>query len=105
MRKILISALLLVVSASTFAEGSNTNKTISSTHVNIGSGYYFKTSENMLDADGCGSAAWYKLSSGTYSKEAFSLILSAQISGQKVDFYLKGCASGYPEVSWINVHN
>lgn len=80
-------------------------KTISRAHVNISSGYYFNTNEEMVNPDGCGGAEWYKLQNGTYSKEAFSVVLSAKMSGKKVDFYLDGCASGYPQVIWINVHD
>lgn len=59
----------------------------------------------MVNPDNCTSADWYKLKTDIYSKEAFSLVLSAKMSDEKVDFNLEGCAGGYPEAIWINVHD
>ena len=85
--------------------GQQSGKTISTVHVNIGSGYYFKTVEPMVDTENCGNSTWYKLKNSTYTKDAYSLILAAKMSGKKVEFYLKGCSGNYPQVDWINVYD
>jgi hypothetical protein len=103
MKKLAILTIILIAcKAQAYTVSS---KTISKSHVNISSGYYFKTNETMVDPDNCGNDAWYKLKNDVYTKEAFSLILAANMSGKKVTFYLNGCASGYPQVGWINVHD
>lgn len=102
--KNVLAIVILFSFCSTAIASNQTNKTIKSAHVNIGSGYYFKTNEVMVDPGQCGNTAWYKLGSGTYAKEAFSVLLAAKMSGKKVDFHIDGCGSGYPKVIWINVH-
>lgn len=81
------------------------NKILSRVHVNTSGGYYFKTASSMVDPDGCGSSTWYKLKNGTYTKEAFSLLLAAKVAKKPVSFYLNGCSGSYPSVDWINVHD
>lgn len=81
-------------------------KTISKVHVNVSSGIYFVTNERMLDPEGCGSDGYYKLMKGSdYEKEAYSMLLSARIAVSKVSFYISGCESGYPKVTYINTHD
>lgn len=98
-----------IISAITYpvhADGSITGSMIRTTHVNPGSGFYFKTVEALENPDSCSGTAWYHLkSSSTYSKEMFSLLLAAHMSGRKVNFYLAGCSElgNYPLVHWINV--
>ena len=104
MNKLLISFILTFFTTSSFSDNVN-SKTIKSIHVNLSSGYYFKTEETMVDPESCGSTAWYKLSGDTYNKEAYSLMLAAQMSGKKVNFYIDGCSGSYPVVRWINVYN
>ena len=103
MKKIFVLFCALCITP-TFAN-TVADKTIKTTHVNISSGYYFKTSETMIDPHSCGSSAWYTLKNGTYTKEAFSILLAAKMSGKKVTFYLQGCNGSYPLVDWINVHD
>ncbi len=98
--------LLVIILMSTNVQAYTvSNKSISKTHINISSGYYFRTNETMLNPDNCGSNAWYKLKNDVYTKEAFSLILAAKMSEKKMTFHLDGCASGYPKVGWINLHD
>ena len=59
----------------------------------------------MENPDACSNSNWYRLEPDTYSKEAFSVLLSALMSGKKIQFALLGCYGGYPQVDWINVYD
>jgi len=69
-------------------------------------GFYFKTKEVMQDPELCGRTSWYRFAEAKYNKEAFSLLLAAHLSGDKIDFYISGCSGlypSYPVVRWINI--
>lgn len=101
--KILAGILLLTFTVQSIAY-TVSDKTIKKAHVNTGSGIYFQTNESMPNPDNCASAVWYQLDNSTYEKEAFSIILTAQATGNKVSLSLNGCVSGYPKVIWINTY-
>lgn len=98
--------IIFVVFLSINSHAENlSDKTVKTTHVNLSGGYYFKTVETMVDPEGCGSTSWYRLSTESFNKEAFSLLLAAHMSGKKVSFNISGCSGSYPSVRWINVSN
>ena len=100
---------LVLISSNLYAGGSISEKTIARTHVNTDSGFYFRTVETAENPDGCSDSYWYHVNmSGVYAKELFAVILGAQMSKKKVQFYVSGCskggASGYPVVTWANTY-
>ena len=99
-----LSILLALISsgANAYTVGE---KTVNKAHVHTSGGYYFTTNEVMVNPDNCPGDSWYKINQSDYSKEAFAVLLSAKMTGKKVDFYLNGCTGGYPKVDWINVHD
>jgi hypothetical protein len=104
----LISTLFLIsvfFSTNSHSAKNVDNKIVSRVHVNTTGGYYFKTASSMIDPDSCGSTSWYKLKNGSYTKEAFGLLLTAKVANKPVSFYLNGCSGTYPSVDWINVHD
>ena len=107
MKKYLIMCLMLGTTTSSFAGTVYGDKDVEGTHVNTESGFYFKT-ENMENPDNCPSNVWYHIKlDSTYAKEAFSVVLAAQMSNKKIEFSLNGCDSAnfYPQVDWVNVRD
>jgi hypothetical protein len=103
MKKLFCIFLLILP---TFVNASSTlsGKTVNKVHVNLNSGVYFTTDQAMENPDGCNSSVWYHLlPNSAYEKEALSILLSAKMSGKKIQFYLSDCNSGYPAVYYINV--
>lgn len=105
-----ILAISILLAANTHSETVNpevlSNLTVSRTHVNTNYGYFFKTTQTMENPHNCSSNAWYRLNpDGSHTKEAFSLLLAAHMSGKKVQLSLNGCDSTYPKVDWINIHD
>ena len=104
--RLILASFALAVCGTTYAGTTVSNKTVSTVHTNLGGGIYFKTSETMVNPDGCTASSWYHIATGaTYEKEAFSLLLAARMAGAPVTFYLDGCAGTYPKVSWVNTHD
>jgi len=104
--KILLVFLLIVIPVYSFASATVSGNTVKRAHVNLGSGIFFQTNQAMVNPDGCAGSAWYHLRpSSKYEKEGLSVLLSAKLSGKKVQFYLNGCANGYPAVDYINIYD
>ena len=63
----------------------------------------------MKNPENCGgdsdAPGLYILRQGDYTKEAFSVLLAAQMSGKKVSFSIKGCNNDYPQADGINVYD
>ena len=56
--------------------------------------------ETMSDPDNCGRSDWYVVPDAhEHYKEIYALLLAANVSGQKVLVWVRGCENGFPKVA------
>lgn len=102
----LILVSLSVLCTIVFAGSSVSGHVVETVHIHVSTGIHFRTNQPVNNPDGCASASWYKVATGgPYEKEVLSLLLTAKASGDKVSFYIDGCAGSYPKVVYLNIHD
>lgn len=105
MMKKAVLTILVLVSGKVLSYGVS-NQQAKKVHVNSGTGIYFQTEAPVKNPHNCTSDSWYRIGSNAeFSKEMFSILLTARSSGKKISFNIDGCLSGYPKVTWINTHD
>lgn len=76
-------------------------------HVNLydgHSGILIKTSQTMVDPEGCGRTDWYIIPDTlAHYDKVYALLLTAQSSRQQVHIILNGCVQGLPAVRHIRM--
>lgn len=105
----LVSKLLLLPCFFVFSPIANADGHVAAGDVNVillyegHTGVLVKHS-NLADPDNCGRSDYFILpDSHSHFKEAYSLLLSAQMAGKKVGFTVSGCHQGIPAIKHITM--
>jgi len=99
MKKLLISALFMLIVSSTQAGDFNSAGNI--TEVNFWKGHtgVLVVHESMVNPENCSRSDQYILRENhPFFKEIYSMLLSSHIASQPVRFGLKGCFQGFPSI-------
>lgn len=66
------------------------------------SGTLIKTSQPMMDPDGCGRSDWYILpDTHSHFEEAYTLLLTAHLQNRNLQILIEGCLQGLPVIKHI----
>ncbi len=100
----LLSTLLIIASPICFADGASGPGIVTGVLIYEGHAGILVQHTNMVDSDSCGRKDWYILPN-TYTrfKEAYAMLLAANLANKQVAFTLSGCTDGLPKIKHISI--
>lgn len=99
-----VSFIFFVFSSAAIAEGQISAGNVTLILLYEGHSGVLVKHTNLADPDNCGRGDYFILpDSHSHFKEAYSLMLSAQMAGKKVGFTVSGCHQGIPAIKHITI--